>query len=254
MKLKGKTILTTRAASQSGSLRTKFEAVGARVIEIPTIEIRPVDDWTEVDVAISRLDEYQWLIFTSANAVDLFMARAQLMKKSITTPIAVVGSATARCVRDWGLQAAIVPKEFRAEGLLEAMPANLSGTSILFPRAEIAREMLPVELRRRGAQVDVRVVYRTVKPDPQVNALQKITASERIDCIVFTSPSAVRNLAESVDQPIAEILKSIAIAVIGPVTADAAKELGLTVGIIPEESTIDSLVVAVQQAIGNLLE
>jgi uroporphyrinogen III methyltransferase/synthase len=251
MKLKGKTILTTRAASQSGSLRTKFEAAGARVIEIPTIEIKPVDDWTEVDAAVARLGEYQWLIFTSANALDLFMARAQLMNKSVTTPIAVVGSATARCLRDWGLEAAVVPKEFRAEGLLEAMPADLEGTSILFPRAEVAREMLPVELRRRGAQVDVRVVYRTVRPDPHGNAFQKIASSEHIDCIVFTSPSAVRNLAESVEQPITEILKSIPIAVIGPVTADAARELGLTVGIIPAESTIDSLVLAVQDAIGG---
>jgi uroporphyrinogen III methyltransferase/synthase len=253
MKLKGKTIVTTRAASQSGSLRTKFEAAGARVIEIATIEIKPVDDWTEVDAAVARLSEYQWLIFTSANAVDLFMARAQLMNKSVTTPIAVVGSATARRLRDWGLKAAIVPKKFRAEGLLDAMPADLAGTSILFPRAEVAREMLPVELRRRGATVDVRVVYRTVKPDAQANAFQQIASSEHIDCIVFTSPSAVRNLAESVEPPLAEILKTIPIAAIGPVTADAAKQLGLTVAIIPSESTIDSLVVAVQEAIGNLL-
>jgi uroporphyrinogen III methyltransferase/synthase len=251
MKPKGKTIVITRAAPQSRSLRTKLEAAGAHVIEIPTIEIKPVDDWTEVDVAVAHLSDYHWLVFTSANAVDLFMARVQLMQKSVTTPIAVVGSATARCVRDWGLEAAIVPKEFRAEGLLDAMPASLAGTSILFPRAEVAREMLPVELRRRGALVDVRVVYRTVKPEPQANALQKITSSERIDCIVFTSPSAVRNLAESVDQPLSEILKRIPVAVIGPVTADAAKELGLTVGIMPPESTLDSLVLAVQEAIGR---
>ncbi len=249
MNLKGKTILITRAASQSGSLRTKFEAAGARVIEVPTIEIKPVDDWTDVDAAVARLDEYQWLIFTSANAVDLFMARAQLLNRSVTMPIAVVGSATARRIRDWGLEAAIVPEEFRAEGLLDAMPADLSGTSILFPRAEVAREMLPVELRRRGAQVDVRVVYRTVKPDPQSNAFQNIASSQHIDCIVFTSPSAIRNLAESVDQPITDVLESIPIAVIGPVTADAAKQLGLTVGIVPTESTIDSLVLAVQEAI-----
>lgn len=253
MSLKGKTILTTRAASQSGSLRAKFEAAGARVIEVPTIEIKPVDDWTDLDTAVAHLGEYQWLIFTSANAVDLFMGRAKLMNISVTTPIAVVGSATARRVRDWGLGAAIVPKEFRAEGLLDAMPADLSGTSILFPRAEVAREMLPVELRRRGAKVDLRVVYRTVKPDTQSNTFQKIVSSEQIDTIVFTSPSAVRNLAESVDQPLTEILKPIPIAAIGPVTADAAKQLGLTVAIIPVESTIDSLVLAVEEAIGKLL-
>ena len=88
MSLKGKTILTTRAASQSGSLRAKFEAAGARVIEVPTIEIKPVDDWTDVDTAVAHLSEYQWLIFTSANAVDLFMGRAKLMNVSVTTPIA----------------------------------------------------------------------------------------------------------------------------------------------------------------------
>jgi len=253
MSLKDKTILTTRAASQSGALRAKFEAAGARVIEIPTIEIKPVEDWTNVDAAIADLANYQWLIFTSANAVDLFLGRAKLMNKSVTTPIAVVGTATARRVRDWALEPAIVPREFRAEGLLEAMPVDLTGASILFPRAEIAREMLPVELRRRGARVDVRVVYRTIKPEGQSNAFQQITSTEHIDCIVFTSPSAVHNLAESIDQPITEALKSMTIAAIGPVTADAAKQLGLTVAIIPAESTIDALVVAVQEAIGKLL-
>ena len=249
MSLKGKTILTTRAASQSGALRAKFEAAGARVIEVPTIEIKPVDDWTDVDTAIADLGNYQWLIFTSANAVDLFLGRAKLMNKSVTTPIAVVGTATARRVRDWALEPAIVPKEFRAEGLLEAMPADLTGLSILFPRAEVAREMLPVELRRRGARVDVRIVYRTVKTDVQSNAFQKTISTEHIDCVVFTSPSAVRNLAESIEQPITEALKSVTIAAIGPVTADAAKQLGLTVAIIPAESTIDSLILAVEQAI-----
>ncbi len=253
MSFKGRTILRTRAHHSSGALRAKFEAAGARVIEVPTIEIKPVTIWTDVDAAIADLGNYQWLISTSANAVDLFLSRAKLVNKSVTTSIAVVGTATARRVRDWALEPAIVPKEFRAEGLLEAMPADLTGLSILFPRAEVAREMLPVELRRRGARVDVRVVYRTVKPDVHSNAFQKITSTEHIDCIVFTSPSAVRNLAESIEQPITEALKSMTIAAIGPVTADAAKQLGLRVAIIPAKSTIDALVVAVQEAIGKLL-
>src|SRR5258706_221792 len=117
MDLTGKTILTTRAASQSGELRNKLEALGARVIECPAIEIVPVDDWSAVDAAIQKLESYQWLIFTSANAVEYFMRRVEAANATCSVPIAVVGSATARRLREWGLEPSVVPKEFRAEGL-----------------------------------------------------------------------------------------------------------------------------------------
>ena len=180
MTLSGKTILITRAASQSGDLRKGLEALGAQVLECPSIEIVPVEDWT-----IPDLNSYDWLIFTSTNAVEQFMQRGL----KCTIPIAAVGTSTARKLQDWGLTASLVPETFRAEGLLEMFPADLHGVRFLLPRAETARELLPEELRRRGAAVDVVTVYRTVKAD--MADLRTTLTSQKIDVVVFTSPSAV---------------------------------------------------------------
>src|SRR5688572_10554205 len=238
MELTGKTIVITRAASQSATLRSQLEDLGARVIECPTIQIVPPKTWKPVDDAIRRLNTYQWLLFTSANAVEQFLDRSENLRCSISiVSIAVVGSATAAKLGEWGLKPALVPKEFRAEGLLEAFPGNLVGVRILFPRAEVARELLPEELRRRGAIVDIVPVYRTIRA--YSGGVAEILESERVDCLVFTSPSAIP-----------EDLKSLptgtALAVIGPVTREAAQLLGLMPVIAPEESTIPALVEAIR--------
>jgi uroporphyrinogen III methyltransferase/synthase len=182
------------------------------------------------------LKTYQWLLFTSANAVEQFMDRMGDRRPAI--PIAVVGSATAGRLREWGLAPSLVPEEFRAEGLLAAFPDNLVGTRILFPRAEVARELLPEELRRRGATVDIVVVYRTVKAF--TGSLGEVLASERVDCIVFTSPSTIPDDLHSL--PV-----GTALAVIGPVTAEAARLLGLNPDIVPVESTASALVEAIKR-------
>src|SRR5216117_3494671 len=136
MALHGRTILITRAAAQSGDLRKGLEALGARVIECPSIEIVPVEDWTEVDRAIENLNSYQWLVFTSTNAVEYFMQRVLARDVTCTVPVATIGASTARKVQDWLLTASLVPRTFRAEGLLEMFPADLHGIRILLPRAE----------------------------------------------------------------------------------------------------------------------
>ena len=246
MDLKGKTILTTRATAQSGELRTKLEQAGARVIDCPQIEIAPIDDWSEVDDAIFKLDIYQWLLFTSVNAVDGFMKRAQAAKAKVHLPIAVVGSSTAQRLREWNLEPKIVPKEFSGEGLLEAMPQNLAGSAILFPRAETAGETLPAELRLRGAKVHILTVYRTVKPEGNALSFTDLIAAEKVDCIVFASPSAIRHLADSVEQSLPSLIRDVPIAVVGPVTRDAAVFFGLRVSIMPAQSTTADLVRAIQ--------
>src|SRR5262245_24454291 len=232
--LTGKTILVTRAASQSAELRSRLEDLGARVIECPTIQIVPPTTWKPVDDAIRRLHTYQWLLFTSANAVEQFMDRMHARRPTI--PIAVVGAATASKLAEWNLTPSLMPKEFRAEGLLEAFPENLVGTRILFPRAEVARELLPDELRRRGAVVEVLTVYRTVKAF--AGNIGEILQSERIDCIVFTSPSTIPEGLHTVPN-------GTALAVIGPVTREAAQLLGLKPDIVPLQSTVPALVDAI---------
>ena len=229
--LTGKTILITRAASQSADLRSRLEDLGARVIECPTIQIVPPKTWKPVDDAIRNLNSYHWILFTSANAVDQFMDRKS--DALCAVPIAVVGSATADKVLEWGLKPSLIPQEFRAEGLLAAFPENMVGTRILFPRAEVAREILPEGLRRRGAVVDVVAVYRTLKG--QSGDIGEILAGEKVDCIVFTSPSTIP------DQ-LGDVPATTAIAVIGPVTREAAQLLGLNPTITPKESTVPALV------------
>jgi uroporphyrinogen III methyltransferase / synthase len=231
MELTGKTILITRAASQSADLRAQLEALGARVIECPTIQIVPPKSWKPVDDAIRGLGTYQWLLFTSANAVDQFMDRLQDVPCKI--PIAVVGSATASRIIERGLKPSLVPKEFRAEGLLAAFPEKLVGVRILFPRAEVARELLPDELKRRGATVDIVPVYQTVKA--QFGDIGEILATEKVDCIVFTSPSTIPDDLVSVPS-------GTTVAVIGPVTREAAQLLGFQPEIVPSESTVAALV------------
>lgn len=239
MALTGKTIVITRAAAQSAELRNRLEDLGARVIECPTIQIVPPKSWKPVDDAIRRLHTYQWLLFTSANAVEQFMDRMDGRRLAI--PIAVVGSATAAKLGDWGLAASLIPKEFRAEGLLEAFPQVLASIRILFPRAEVGRELLPDELRRRGATVDVVTVYRTVKAFG--GNLGDILQNDRVDCIVFTSPSTIPDDLHSIP-------RGTALAVIGPVTREAARLLGLKPDIVPVESTVSGLV----EAIGKYFE
>ncbi len=235
MPLNGKTVLITRAASQSEELRTALEDLGARVIECPTIHIVPPTTWKPVDDAIRRLSTYNWLLFTSANAVEQFMDRMRDRRPAI--PIAVVGSATGAKLAEWQLKPSLVPKDFRAEGLLEAFAKNLVGTRILFPRAEVAREMLPEELRRRGAVVDIVTVYRTVKA--MTGDIGEIFESERVDCIVFTSPSTI-------PENLHVLPTGTALAVIGPVTREAAQLLGLKPDIVPVQSTVRALVEGIE--------
>jgi uroporphyrinogen III methyltransferase / synthase len=242
MGLAGKNILVTRAASQSAQLRDALSRLGARVIECPTIQIEPVADWTDVDRAISELNSYQWLLFTSANAVEYFMQRYEAVAHGqLATPIAVVGPATGKKLEGWNLKAFLEPESYSAEGLLVAFPENLNGVRILFPRAETAREILPDELRRRGANVDVLTVYRTVKAE-SLSDFSQILAGSQIDCAVFTSPSSIHFMAEALKDQFNSFLKDVPIAVIGPVTRDAVQAFGLQVKIQPQRSTIEELI------------
>jgi uroporphyrinogen-III synthase len=241
--LQGKTVLTTRPAAHGGGLRGRLEALGARVVECPAIAFAPTDDWTPVDRAIDAIDSYRWLIFTSANAVGAFFSRLRERAAAWSTPIAVVGPATAESLARWNRTAALVPEDFHAEGLLAALPEDLDGTRILFPRAETARETLPEELRRRGAVVDVVTVYRTIK-DPAVDGVRGVLARERIDCVAFTSSSTVRFFCEGLEDGL-QPLEGIAVAVIGPVTRRTAEAVGMRVAIEPSEATAAALAEAI---------
>ena len=247
MALQGKTVLITRPASQSGDLRSGLEALGARVVECPSIEIVPIVDWTDVDRAIADLNSYQWLIFTSTNAVEHFMQRIAAKGVACAVPIAVIGASTAAKLEDWNLKAARVPARYRAEGLLEMFTEELSGVRILLPRAEAARELLPDELRRRGATVDVVTVYRTVKSEAGLADLRLTLTSQTIDVVAFTSPSAIRSISETLGDDLATLLSPIPIAVLGPIASEAVESVGLKAVIQPAKATVQDLVDAIQR-------
>jgi len=242
--LRDKTVLITQAAAQSGELRDRLTHLGVRVVEYPAIELEPVESWHAVDDAIAHIRSYHWLLFTSANAVDYFMQRASADHEIGEVQIAAIGSATAKKLSEWNLKPTLMPQRFNAEGMLEAFPKELLGVRILFPRAETAREILPEELRRRGAVVDVLPVYRTKKADTE--PLHAVLVLERIDCAVFTSSSAVRYLSESLDENVESALAGVVIAAIGPVTARACEALQLQVTIQPQTATIPDLVEAIR--------
>src|SRR5262245_12831349 len=251
MELAGKSILITRAVSQSQPLRQALEQAGARVIECPALEIVPVDDWTEVDRAASALNTYDLLILTSTNAVEYFMQRVSVMGIGCRIPIAVIGASTAEKLAGWNLTASLVPRTFRAEGLLDLLPDRMTGKRVLLPRAEAAREILPDELRRRGAQVDVVTVYRTVKSADGLKDMRSLLASETVDALVLTSPSAVRFIAETLGDDLIPSLADVAVAVIGPVAGEAAASLGLKVAVQSDKATVTDLVEKIRNYFSN---
>jgi uroporphyrinogen III methyltransferase/synthase len=254
MDLHGRTILITRAASQSGALRAGLESYGARVIECPAIEIAPVDDWSDVDRAILSVNTYDWLIFTSTNAVDHFMRRVREHGVSCSVPIAAVGHVTAGKLQEYGLRASKVPSDFRAEGLIGMFPQNLAGVRILIPRAEKARELLPDELRKRGATVDVVAVYRTQKAATSLGHLGTLLATEKIDAAAFLSPSAIRYFTEELAacaEATQRSFETIPVAAIGPVAREALEAAGLRVAIQPVRATAADLVEAIRAYFNN---
>ncbi|MDQ4129402.1 MAG: uroporphyrinogen-III C-methyltransferase, partial [Actinomycetota bacterium] len=164
----GRRVVVTRARAQAGELSRELEVLGAEVHEFPTIEIRPPEDFGQLDAAIHDLDSFDWLIFTSVNGVEAFIERLShhgldLRAVPRQAKIAAIGPATAQRVREAGLRVEIVPEEYRAEALIEAVSgASLAGRRVLIPRAKVAREVLPERLRKAGAEVVVPPAYESV--------------------------------------------------------------------------------------------
>jgi uroporphyrinogen III methyltransferase/synthase len=254
----GKRILMTRAKEQAVELAERLASYGAEPVEAPTIQIVPPVDWAPVDRAIRTIGTYGWVIFTSVNGVDKFMTRLGthgLDSRALAGKrICCIGPRTARELEKFGVRADIVPADYQAEGLLAAVGAqDVASAHILIPRAEVARELLPDELRARGAQVDVVAVYRTIVPDAEAEGWRQQLIERQIHAVTFTSSSTVRNfvgMLGGVDEA-RLLLQSVAVACIGPITTKTAEEYGLTVSIMPGENTIPALVDAIVRHYGS---
>jgi uroporphyrinogen III methyltransferase/synthase len=252
--LAGKTVLITRARSQSGDFATQLKKVGAEVIEFPAIEIVPPLHWGEVDRATDQLKSYDWIIFTSANGVDFFWQRMIERGKRLPLPpslrVCAIGPATANRLKKKRVSVHYIPKEFIAESILEGFKKRvIQGKRILLARAQKARDILPKGLKKMGAEVDVVTVYRTIRPRGGSKKLKRVLAQEKIDVIAFTSSSTVNHFAQLLkEEELRKLLEPIAIACIGPVTARTAKEWGLKVKIQPKQFTIPGLTRAIAES------
>ena len=238
----GKKILVTRTRAQASKLTRQLENLGADVVEFPTIKIvPPSDNFQSLDAAISNIKNFEWLIFTSANGVEKFFERLKIAKLDArvlsASKIAVIGSGTAEKLFGYNLIPDLIPAEFRAESLVDALKNSVRGKNILIARAEVARDILPNELKNFGANVTVVAAYKTVADTPP-----EIDFSE-IDMATFTSSSTVENFVAAAG---VDALKKFKTAAIGTVTADTLKKFGVTADVIAKEFTIAGLVTAIK--------
>ncbi len=250
--LHGLRVLITRTRGGASKLAALLAEQGAEPIVFPTIKIVPPDDFGPLDRAIADLSLYDWLIFTSANGVRYFfdrLAAADLDSRALGgLKIAAIGPATAAALGDFGLRADLVPAEYRAEAAVAALAGEAeAGRRFLLPRAEEARQVLPRELAGLGGKIDVVTAYKTVLPDEaDVANLRRTLAEGGLDLALFTASSTVKNLARLFPgESLADLLAGVKIGVIGPITAETAQELGLSIDVQAGEYTLAGLVGAV---------
>lgn len=250
----GKRIVVTRTREQASDLVALLEENGANCLEFATISIHPPDSWDELDNALQRLGDFQWLVFTSINAIHAFFGR--LYAKGMDTralagcKIAAVGKVTDDCLRAYGLISDLLPEKFTAEGLAQAFEKmGVEGKAILIPRALKAREILPARLEKAGGKVTIATVYQNKRPEGMHETLRAKLVNKDVDIVTFTSSSTVTNFIDMIGvkdkQELQELMSGIRIAAIGPVTGKTIEENGLHVDIQPQTYTIPDLVDAI---------
>jgi uroporphyrinogen-III synthase len=249
--LVNKRILITRTRHQASELATQLEALGAIPVLIPTIEIVPPASFSALDAALTCLRTYDWLIFTSANAVEAFHRRAQFHHLTqLPKQVAVIGPATLRAANAIGLTVDLVPPKYIAESLAEALLPQAPGRSFLLVRAAEARDIIPEALTAAGANVTVAEAYRNQIPPDSIPALQALfdEPAHYPDAITFTSASTARNFAALLAAANLRPPTNIKLASIGPITTQALNDLGFEATVEAEEPTIPDLIAALQTA------
>ncbi len=258
--LSGKRIVITRAKSQAAELTAELEARGATVIEFPTIKTVPLESYQKLDYSLERIDaalakglvHYEWIAFTSTNAVRFFLDRITSTGRPIAmllgSKIAAVGPGTAKRLTDAGLRVDLIPQDNKAEGLIQAFGLlAVSAKRILIPRALHARDLLPDALSHMGAIVEIAPCYQTVADENGVAKIKR-ALDEGVNIITFTSSSTVQNfLGLLKDVDLAEALKNVKLVYIGPIAAGTGRRLGLSVAAIAEPHTVQGLLKAIEQ-------
>jgi len=249
--LTGWRILTTRASKQSGGLASPLRELGAEVIEIPTIEIKPPRSYKALDSAVRNIGKYDWLILTSVNGVEALFARLKKLRiaaeKLEQLQIAAIGPATQREIEKHGLKVAMTPEKYIAESVVEALKGETKGKRVLLVRAKVARDVLPNELRKAGAKVDVAEAYETHVPARAKAKLNQLFAnhSARPDVVTFTSSSTATNFLDLLDKEHYHTLREIWLASIGPVTSGTLRNAGFKPNIEALDYTMEGLALAI---------
>jgi uroporphyrinogen-III synthase/uroporphyrinogen III methyltransferase/synthase len=254
-------VLVTRALHQAGKLSEGLRALGAEVVEVPVLEIRPPESFAGLDRTLQQIESYDWLIFTSANAVRAVTERAGKLEIKAATgleqparlKVAAVGEATAAAARKEGWHVAFVPESYVAEslvaGLLEGIQFQTTGLRVLLARATVARDVIPEALREAGAEVDVAEAYRNALPEAAPEELRQALAL-RIDAATFTSSSSANHLAEAAQKAgVAWPFLGAAAVSIGPITSQTLWELGWEPAGEANPSDIPGLIAAVTRVL-----
>ncbi len=253
----GKRILVTRAREQASGFSDALRLRGAEPIEFPVIKIQRMENYDELGAALAELSSYDWVVFTSANAVPVFAERMTVLNLDARAlgraKIATIGPATAQAVYDHlRIRADYTPTEAVAEAVLAQWPeADMTGKRVLLPRAAEAREILPDELRSRGATVDVIPIYETVLDAAEAGEMRRMLQNGELDALTFTSSSTVRNFAQAITNgnvtELPALIGETTVAAIGPVTADTLRELGIPPQLVAPEHTLPGLLAALEK-------
>jgi uroporphyrinogen III methyltransferase/synthase len=249
----GRRIVVTRSTEQSGEFLELLEDLGAEAIAAPTVRILPPSDSRSLEKACTEAGSYDWIVFTSANAVDYFMkclVAVSDVRELKGVRICTIGPSTSSRLARYGIRVDLTPSESRTEALIDSIKAHapVENARVLLPRSDIARELLADELRAAGADVVEVVAYRTalaIGDREGDHDVYRMLLDGQIDAVTFTSASTVRNFVEILghDQAV-DLLRNIVVASIGPVTAEAAQQLNISTTVIPERYTIPDLVQA----------
>jgi uroporphyrinogen-III synthase len=254
--LSGRRILITRARHQADALAQALESHGAAVLAVPAIRIEPPTSWNALDAALQTLEQYDWLVLTSVNGVESFAARLRMLAETklsgsqlLLPParglrVAAMGPATARALEAQGIAVDVIPEQYVAESLAASLRNRVFGQRILLVRAKVARDVLPAELEKVGARVDIVEAYQTVVPQESSVALRRIFSvpGQAPDAVTFTSSSTVTNFWRLLEESGLVWPPPLAAASIGPVTSRTLLAHGIEPVIEARVYTIPGLV------------
>lgn len=244
----GQRVLVTRSRQQASVLSKLLSGEGAAPVELPTIQVEALDDYSSLDASLTAVANYDWVVFTSTNAVDAVFDRLTAAGRDArafgATKVGAIGPATARSLQERGIVADFMPSTYTSEAVATGFAeAGVDGQRVLLPRADIATDTLSNGLREAGAALDEVDAYRTIVPPSAAAKARELLGGDKVDVVTFTSSSTVRNLVSLIDGDLS-LLKGIKVVSIGPVTSETAKELGVNVDVEASEHTVAGVVAA----------